>query len=172
MVGVRIEALSYLPVEAFGIAAATVVGQNLGANQFGRANAAGHEALRQCVWYAALMMVSFFIFAPQIYATMHSDPAVAAAGISAFRLMAAYQIPNAILIVYVHALRGAGDTRFPLICSLIGNVVVRVSLGYFFGIYCHLGLLGAWMGMGADNILRATLISWRYLSGAWMHLKI
>jgi MATE family multidrug resistance protein len=172
VVGVRIEALSYLPVEAFGIAAATVVGQNLGANQFARAKAAGHEALRQCVWYAALMMVLFFAFAPQIYATMHSDPAVAAAGIPAFRLMAAYQIPNAILIVYVHALRGAGDTRFPLICSLIGNVFVRVSLGYFFGIYCQLGLLGAWMGMGADNVLRATLLSWRYLSGQWMHLKV
>ena len=172
VVGVRIEAMSYLPIEAFGIAAATVVGQNLGADRFARANAAGHEALRQCVGYAALMTVLFFTFAPQIYANMHSDPAVAAAGVPAFRLIAAYQIPNAILIVYVHALRGAGDTRFPLFCSLIGNVVVRVSLGYFFGIYCQLGLLGAWMGMGADNILRAVLLSWRYLSGRWMYLKV
>lgn len=172
VVGVRIEALSYLPVEAFGIAAASLVGQNLGANQLARARQTGHEALLQCVWYAGLMMVLYFSFAPQIYALMHSDPQVAAAGVPAFRLMAGYQIPNAILIVYVHALRGAGDTRFPLYCALIGNVVVRASVGYFFGIYCQLGLLGAWMGMGADNLLRACLISWRYLSGKWMHLKV
>ena len=172
VVGVRIEALSYLPIEAFGIAAATVVGQNLGAHQFARAKEAGHEALRQCVGYAALMMTLFFIFAPQIYATMHSDPAVAEAGIPAFRLLAAFQIPNAILIVYVNALRGAGDTRFPLACSLLGNVLIRVSVGYFFGIYCQLGLLGAWMGMGADNITRAALMSWRYASGKWTQTKV
>ena len=172
VVGVRIEALSYLPVEAFGIAAATLVGQSLGARQFQRAKAAGHEALRQCVWYAALMMVLFFVFAPQIYANMHSDPSVAAAGVPAFRLLSSFQIPNAILIVYVDALRGAGDTRFPLYCSLLGNVIIRVSVGYFCGVYLQLGLLGAWMGMGADNILRSSLISWRYLAGKWTQTKV
>ena len=118
------------------------------------------------------MMVLFFSFAPQIYATMHSDPAVAAAGVPAFRLMAGYQIPNAILIVYVYALRGAGDTRFPLFCALLGNVVVRVSVGYLCGVYWQMGLLGAWIGMGADNILRSGLISWRYLAGRWIHTKV
>lgn len=172
VVGVRIEALSYLPVEAFGIAAATLVGQSLGARQYQRAKAAGHEALRQCVWYAVLMTVLFFAFAPQIYAMMHSDPAVAAAGVPAFRLMSGFQIPNAILIVYVNALRGAGDTRFPLYCSLLGNVIVRVSVGYFCGVYLQLGLLGAWMGMGADNILRSSLICWRYLAGKWTRTKV
>ncbi len=172
VIGVRIEALSYLPIEAFGIAAATLVGQNLGANQLGRAKEAGHEALRQCLWYAALMSGLFYLFAPQIYAMMHSDPAVAAAGIPAFRLLACYQIPNAILIVYVYSLRGAGDTRFPLFCALVGNVLVRVSLGYWFGIHWQWGLFGAWMGMGADNLLRSALMSWRYHAGQWMHTKI
>ena len=167
VVGVRIESLSYLPVEAFGIAAATLVGQSLGAHNPERAKQAGHEALKQCVWYAALMMVLFFVFAPQIYAMMHSTPAVAAAGVPAFRLMAAFQIPNAILIVYTLALRGAGDTVFTLFCALLGNVVVRVSVGYLFGVYWQWGLFGAWIGMGSDNVLRSALISWRYLAGRW-----
>ena len=103
--------LSYLPVEAFGIAAATLVGQALGAHHYERAKQVGHEALRQCLWYAALMTALFFIFAPEIYARMHSDPEVAKAGVPAFRLMACYQIPNAIVIVYVCALRGAGAAK-------------------------------------------------------------
>jgi MATE family multidrug resistance protein len=172
VVGVRIEALSYLPVEAFGIAAATLIGQALGAHQIERARQVGHEALRQCLWYAGLMTILFFLFAPRIYAWMHSDPAVAAAGVPAFRLMALYQVPNAILIVYVNALRGAGDTRFPLFCSLVGNVLVRVSIGYLCGVHWQLGLFGAWIGMGADNLLRSALVSWRYLGGRWTQTRV
>lgn len=171
-VGIRIEALSYLPVDAFGIAAATLVGQALGAHNFERARQVGHDALRYCLWYAGLMSILFFVFAPQIYAAMHSDPLVAAVGVPAFRLMALYQIPNAILIVYVCALRGAGDTRFPLFCSLIGNVIVRVSIGYFFGVVCQFGLVGAWIGMGADNVLRSILLTWRYRAGRWIHTRV
>ena len=172
VVGIRIEAISYLPIEAFGIAAAALVGQALGAHEFERARQVGPEALRQCLWYAGLMTILFFVFAPQIYARMHSDPTVATIGIPAFRLMSLFQIPNAILVVYVCALRGAGDTRFPLFCSLIGNVFVRVSVGYYFGVHLQQGLFGAWIGMGADNILRSALISWRYLAGRWVHTRV
>ena len=172
VVGIRIESLSYLPVEAFGIAAATLVGQALGARHPERAKQVGYEALRQCLWYAVMMNALFFFFAPQIYANMHTEPEVAVVGVPAFRLMSFYQIPNAVLIVYVCALRGAGDTRFPLFCSLIGNVFVRVSVGYFCGVYLQQGLWGAWIGMGADNILRSILVSLRYASGRWTRIRV
>ncbi len=171
-VGVRIEALSYLPAEAFGIAAATLIGQALGAGDLDRARRAGREAVRQCVGYAGLMTLVFFTFAPLIYAQMHRDPAVALVGVPAFRLMALYQIPNAVLIVYSCCLMGAGDTKFPLYCSLIGNVIVRVGLGYLCGVHWQGGLFGAWIGMGADNILRSMLIAWRYHAGHWVHTKV
>lgn len=172
VVGVRIESLSYLPVEAFGIAAATLVGQSLGAGHADRARRAAHEAVRQCVGYAGLMTILFFVFAPAIYANMQSSPDVALVGVPAFRLMALYQIPNAILIVYINALRGAGDTRFPMLCSLIGNLLVRVSVGYTCGVLLNGGLVGAWIGMGADNILRAIMVAWRYQAGRWVKIKV
>ncbi|MCX7394300.1 MAG: MATE family efflux transporter [Planctomycetales bacterium] len=171
-VGIRIEALSYLPAEAFGIAAAALVGQSLGAGQTNRALEVGREAVRQCIVYAALMTLGFLVFAPQIYALMHRSPEVAASGIPAFRLMALYQVPNTILIIYSCCLIGAGDTLFPLYCSLIGNVIVRVGLGYLCGVHWNGGLTGAWIGMGADNILRSILIAQRYRSGQWVYTKI
>jgi putative MATE family efflux protein len=172
VVGVRVESLSYLPVEAFGIAAATLVGQSLGAGQIHRARQVAHEALRQCVGYAALMTVVFFVFAPTIYEQMQSSKDVTLVGVPAFRLMSFYQIPNAVLIVYLFSLRGAGDTRFAMICSILGNLVVRVSVGYVCGVVLNGGLFGAWIGMGADNILRALLASWRYRSGTWVKIKV
>jgi putative MATE family efflux protein len=172
VVGVRVESLSYLPVEAFGIAAATLVGQSLGAGLVDRARRVAHEALRQCVGYAALMMLLFFWFAPEIYARMQSSPDVALIGVPAFRLMSLYQIPNAVLIIYLYALRGAGDTRFPMLCSLVGNLCVRVSVGYVCGVVLNGGLFGAWIGMGADNILRACLAAWRYRAGRWVKIRV
>ena len=171
-VGIRIEALSYLPVEAFGIAAATLVGQALGRQEFERARQIGFDAIRPCVAYAAAMTALFFLFAPQIYGWMHTDPSVAVVGVPAFRLMSLYQIPNAILIVLICVLRGAGDTRFPLFCSLIGNVIVRVSVGYFFGVVLNGGLMGAWIGMGTDNILRSLLVYWRFVAGRWTRIAV
>ena len=172
VVGVRVEALSYLPVEAFGIAAATLVGQSLGAGRPDRAIRFGHEALRQCVGYAGLMTVLFFVFAPAIYAGMQSSAEVGLIGVPAFRLMAFYQIPNAIVIVYLYSLRGAGDTRFPMICSLTGNLLVRVSIGYLCGVVLQGGLFGAWIGMGADNILRALMAWWYYRLGRWVRVRV
>ena len=118
------------------------------------------------------MTLGFLVFAPQIYALMHRSPEVAASGIPAFRLMALYQVPNTILIIYSCCLIGAGDTLFPLYCSLIGNVIVRVGLGYLCGVHWNGGLTGAWIGMGADNILRSILIAQRYRSGQWVYTKI
>ena len=117
-------------------------------------------------------MLLFYSFAPEIYSRMQSSPDVTAVGVPAFRLMALYQIPNAILIVYLYALRGAGDTRFPMFCSLLGNLLVRVSVGYFCGVVLKGGLFGAWIGMGADNILRAILASWRYRAGHWVKVRV
>lgn len=172
VVGVRVESLSYLPVEAFGIAAATLVGQSLGAGQIARARRVAHVALSQCVWYAAQMTIVFYVFAPQIYGFMQSSPDVSQVGVPAFRLLSLYQIPNAIVIVYLYALRGAGDTRYPMMCSLVGNLLVRVSVGYYCGVVLQGGLFGAWIGMGADNILRAALAAWRYQGGRWVRVRV
>ncbi len=172
IVGVRIEALSYLPAEAWGIASASLAGRLLGATSPDVALRTGHLAVRQFVWYPIAMSFAFFAFAPQIYHAMNEDPAVAAAGVSAFRLMALYQVPNACLIIYVYTLIGAGDTRFPMWCSLCCSLGVRVPVAYFCGVVLEGGLFGAWIGMGIDNIIRSAVISWRYAAGNWTRTKV
>ena len=92
--------------------------------------------------------------------------------IPAFRLMAMFQIPLVIGIVYIGSLRGAGDTRSPLIITLIGMFLVRLPLAYVFGIVLNGGLIGAWIGMCGDMLLRALAASWVYLRGKWVHLQV
>ena len=74
-------------------------------------------------------------------------------------------------IVYIHGLRGAGDTRVPLLITLIG-VLIRLPLGYYFGIVQGLGLLGAWMGMFGDMLWRALAAASRFLRGRWLATEV
>ena len=77
-----------------------------------------------------------------------------------------------ISIVYIGGLRGAGDTRFPLLITLCGTFLVRLSLGYYFGIVLNGGLLGAWMGMFGDMFWRAGASFLRFLRGKWLTTKV
>lgn len=172
IVGVRMEALSYLPAEAWGIASASLAGRLLGATSPDVALKTGHMAVRQFLWYPIAMSVMFFAFAPALFHFMNEDPAVAAAGVPAFRLMALYQVPNACLIIFVYTLIGAGDTRFPMWCSLCCSLGVRVPVAYLCGVVLEGGLVGAWIGMGVDNIIRSILITWRYSAGEWVRIKV
>lgn len=169
LIGIKVEAFSYLPAVALGIAAASLVGRLLGAQQTREATYIGHLATLAAVGYSVLTTLVFYVFANSIYQIMNENPAVGSAGVPAFQLMALYQIPNACLIVYGYALRGAGDTKFPFWCALLGTVALRVPIAWLLGVHCDWGLWGAWVGMGADNLVRAGLISWRYFHGSWQH---
>ncbi len=172
IIAVRFEAFTYLPAVAWGAAVATMIGQSLGAGDTRRAIRAGNEGVLQCGTLAALLGLFYFFAAPQIYRLMSADPLVQQVGTRPFRFLALLQPLLAISIVYIAALRGAGDTRYPLLISLMGAFCVRVPLGYFFGIVLNGGLMGAWVGMFGDMIWRAVGAVIRYHRGRWVHTKV
>lgn len=174
-VGIRAESLSYLPAFAWATAAATLVGQSLGAGDAARARRSGHLAAMQSAGLCAFMGVIYFVFAHPIYALFNSSDdltRVASIGVPALRGLALFQIPLAFMIVYTIALRGAGDTRYPLLFTLIGMVGFRLPLAYVCGIVLKGGLVGAWIGMYADMTVRASLTTWRFMRGKWVHVKV
>ena len=137
-----------------------------------RAIRAGNEGVLQCGALAAILGIVYFCAAPQIYRLMSSDHLVREVGTGPFRYLALLQPLLAISIVYIAGLRGAGDTRYPLLISLMGAFFVRVPLGYFFGIVLNGGLMGAWVGMFGDMIWRAVGAVIRYQRGRWVHTKV
>ena len=172
VVGVTVEAVTYLPAFAWGTAAATMIGQSLGAENPARALQVGHEATRQCGTLALIIGLIFFFGAGPIFSLMHQDPTVREIGVPALRMLAFFQIPLVFSIIYVFALRGAGDTVYPLVFSTIGVIGIRVPLAYLFGIVLDGGLIGAWIGMGVDVVTRAVLVTIRYQRGHWLTTRV
>ncbi|TWT51973.1 Multidrug resistance protein NorM [Thalassoglobus neptunius] len=172
IIGVRVEAITYLPAVAYGAAAATMVGQSLGAGNKERAVRAGHEAAMQCALLGVLITAWFVFGADWIYNQMNRDEAVRAVGIPAFRVVGLFQIPLILSIVYFAAIRGAGETKFPLYVAMFTTYLIRIPLGYFFGVTMEMGLMGAWVGMNADMFARGVIATWRFWSRRWLRVRV
>jgi Na+-driven multidrug efflux pump len=170
--GVRIESLTYLPAYAWATAAATMVGQSLGAKEERRAARSGYIAAFQAAGLAAVLAVLYFLFARQLFGIFSTQARVIDIGVPAFRLLAFFQVPLAIEIVFRNALRGAGDTRFPLLFTLLGMFCVRMPLGYLGGHVLHGGLVGAWVGMCSDILIRSILSTVRFAHGGWKRVRV
>jgi len=171
IIAVRVEAFTYLPAVAWATATATMIGQALGAEDPARAKRVGHEAVMQCGALSVLVAVLFFVGAGFIYRTMHDDPLVQQEGAAPFRILALLQPLLVISIVYIGGLRGAGDTRVPLLITLAGTVL-RVAVGAVCGLAIRHDLLGAWMGMFSDMTWRALAASVRYARGNWTQTEV
>ncbi|MCA9039300.1 MAG: MATE family efflux transporter [Planctomycetaceae bacterium] len=167
IIGVKLEGISYLTASAWGQAAATMVGQSLGAGNQLRAREAGHEATFQCCLPVLVISFLFYIGSDNIYGWMHEDPLVVERGSGAFRLLAWFQIPLVASIIYICALRGAGETRRPFWINMAGVFLLRLPFAWLFGIYFDGGLIGAWIGMYIDTAFRALMIWLYYVWGPW-----
>lgn len=172
IIGMEAEALSYLPAVAWGYAAATLIGQNLGARRPDRAKRLGNEAARQVVWAALLGAAVYLVGAGGIYAVMTRDELVRQIGTPALRFLSWYQIPLTVMIVYLYGLRGAGDTRFVLLINVTGIFLVRLPLAWWLGMHLKLGLLGAWSGMCVDVVLRAIVAGVYFSRERWARVRV
>ena len=128
-IGIRIILFALLPSFGVSNAAATLVGQNLGAGKPDRAEAAAWTAGRYNTICLGVVGVVFLLFAPQLIAIFTSDPEVAAYGVRCLRIVAAGFLFYGYGMVLTQAFNGAGDTRTPTLINLGLPVAVGDSAG-------------------------------------------
>lgn len=173
-VATRCESLSYLAAEAFAVAAATLVGQSLGAREPKLARKAGWAAFRIGVVTMSLMGVVFYSFAPTMigFFVDAREKEVFELGVPILRLVSLAMPALAACIILTGALRGAGDTRWPLAYSLFGLLLIRIPLAYLLTGPMKMGVYGAWVAMFIDLHVRGVCAIVRYHYGAWTQIKV
>jgi len=135
--------LSFLPGIGFGIAATALVGQSIGARRIEEGGAAARVAtIWAVIWMGAIGAI-LFIFAPQVLGLFTNDQAVIAAGAGGLRVVALAQPFWAVLFVQSGALRGSGNTSFPLKTSGVG-IWLSVGLGWLLITIFGGGLSAVW----------------------------
>jgi Na+-driven multidrug efflux pump len=86
--------------------------------------------------------------------------------------VALLQIPLALTMVLAGSLRGAGDTRFIMVATVIGMWAVRVPIACLAGLWFQLELVYVWCAMIADWTVRMALLLWRYRSERWRAIQV
>lgn len=171
-IGVRILSLSFLPGFGFGAAASTLVGQNLGAQNANGAERSGWEANRLAMLFMSTGGIVVFVLARDIAQVFIDDPAVVSAAVLFIHALAAAQPLMAADFTLGGALRGAGDTRFPLLTVLVGFYGARLGFAYLAAFVLSLGLGWVWLALVGDYAARAALKAWRFRSGRWKTVRV
>ena len=158
-VAMRIIYFSILPSWGLGSAAATLVGQNLGAKHPDKAEQSVWRAsFFNMIFLGALSLV-FLAFAPHLVAIFSNDPTVIAVGASCLRIISACYILFAYGMVIVQAFNGAGDTLTPTIINLVCYWIVQLPLAFWLSRRAQLGPNGIfWAILITENLLAAVSI--------------
>lgn len=169
-IGVTILSFSFVVGFGFSIAAGTLVGQHLGAKDPDGATRSGWRALRLSVAAMVVLGTLIIVFSRSIAEFMIDDPEVVELTVFFIYVLGAMQPLMAIEFALGGALRGAGDTRFPLFAVLAGLVGVRLLLA---GLFAWAGLSVHWVfaALIGDYIVKATMLTWRFASGRWRRLE-
>jgi putative MATE family efflux protein len=171
-VAINAWSLSFMPGFGFAVAATTLVGQSLGAHDPDGAQQRGYTAYGIGAVLMGVIGLTFVLFPVQIMGFFTNDAEVIAAGTMPLRLMGLFQPVLAASMIFAGGLRGAGDTRWPMISTALGIWLLRLPLAYLLAIVLGWGLIGAWTAMTIDLTLRGTLNFLRYRGGRWKTTQI
>jgi len=170
-IALNVVGLSFAPGQAFGIAATTLVGQSLGAGRPDVAERCGFETRRLGMIIAFSIALLFFFFGRQIADIYTNDAEVTHMAAKALKIVALMQPLQSTQFILAGALRGAGDTRWPLFSTMIGIWCIRVVFAKVF-VALGFGLIGLWMAQLLDQLFRSVFIYARYTSGHWKMIKV
>ena len=154
-------------------AAAAVAGQNLGAGQPDRADAAVHVAARFGFAGAAFVGIFFLFFPRQLLAIfgMH-DPAVVEIGVQLLRVLSVSGLLIAVALTYTGGLQGTGDTRSPLYISIISQVIVPLGTCVVIKQIATLDPIDIWLAILAGHATRCVLSVIRFRQGKWRTISV
>ena len=148
-IAIRMIEFVLLPAWGLGNAAATMVGQNLGAGLPDRAEDSAWKAGRYNLVFMTVVGAVTFILAPEITALFSSDPEVLRYGTSCLRILGVGYPAYALGMVMSQAINGAGDTMTPTTLNLIAFWLVQIPLAYW---------LAEGAGLGPDGVFTAIVV--------------
>jgi putative MATE family efflux protein len=170
--GIRIFMFVILPSWGLSNAAATLVGQNLGAGHPERSEQAVYRTGRYNMIYMLVLSVLFVGLAPQLAGFFTTDEAVLTIAVTLLRILSIGNICYAWGMVLVQAFNGAGDTRTPSVINFFCYWCLQIPLAWFLAMPMGLGPKGVFSSIPAAEAAMTITALVMFRRGAWKRMKI
>lgn len=167
-----IESIGYIAADSFSVAASVLVSQKLGANKQEEAFSTGLTTGKLSVKLLALLGVFYLLLHNLIVRLFSDDIEIIQLGGLCIFIAGFAQPIMALAETMSDALRGAGDTKTPMVAVLVSSVCIRLTIAWLLAYYFNLGLIGIWIGSTTDWLVRATWLTIAYNKGLWLELKV
>ena len=164
--------LSFCFGDGLSAAAASLVGQNLGAKRPDKAKIYGKTGQRMAFIVSTILFFIFILARKQIIMLFNSEEHIVSLGGTIMIIIAFTTHAQTSQTVYNGCLRGAGDTKFVALISFVSIALIRPALAWILCFPANLGLKGAWIALFADQTMRYILGKKRFDSGKWTKIKI
>jgi putative MATE family efflux protein len=166
-IAIRVIIFTLLPAWGMANAAATLVGQNLGAGQPDRAESSVWRTAKYNMWFLVSLALLFFVAAEYIVGWFTPNPAVVATGVTTLRVLCLGYGFYAYGMVIIQAINGAGDTRTPIYLNLICFWLVEIPVAYLLALALEWGPLGVFAAVPIGESLLAVLGILVFRRGNW-----
>jgi putative MATE family efflux protein len=171
-IAIRILVFTILPAWGLANAAATLVGQNLGAGNPERAEISVWRTSHANMLFMLLISITYFFLAPFLIPVFNNSPGVVESGVMSLRIISSGYVFFAYGIVIGQAFNGAGDTRTPTLLNFICFWCIEIPLGYLLAVQLNLGLSGVCWAVAFSESLLAFLFIYVFRKGKWKLVEI
>jgi multidrug resistance protein, MATE family len=168
VVVLRIVSVSFLPGYAVGEASGVFVGQAVGAGRPELARQAWRSSLIVALVIMVGMGVVFVALPGPLIAPFGAEAAVQSVARDLLIVAAAFQLFDALAMVGIGSLTGAGDTRFVMVMSVAGGWLVQLPLAWLLIFGLDLGAVGGWLGLTMEIVALGAIATWRVRGSAWL----
>lgn len=171
-VGMNIMSISFSFGDGLSVASVALVGRSLGEQRRDLARIYGGICQKVGIFFSTVLAVIYLLFSRPIFLLFSSETDILSYGDMIMRLMVVVVFLQISQVVFTGCLRGAGDARYTALVSLISVAFVRPFSGWLLCYPIGLGLLGAWLGLAMDQLVRFLMTYVRFKKGKWVNLKI
>lgn len=171
-IGINIMTISFSLGDGLSVASVALVGQSLGEKREDLARIYGSVCQRIGVLFSLILSAIYIVLGNRLFMLFTDEAVILDYGSIIIRMMTVIVFLQIAQVVYSGCLRGAGDTRFTALVMLISVTIIRPVLSWFFCYPLGWGLIGAWIGLSTDQLIRFVMTLWRFRSGKWTKMKV
>lgn len=171
-VGMNIMGLSFSFGDGLQATAVALIGRSLGERNEALAKEYGRTCRKLGLVISFFLACIYFFGGHAIMSAFFEDPEIVKIGVDITRIIIVVVIFQVSQVIYMGCLRGAGDTGYTALASIISVTVIRTAFSYLFGYTLGFGINGVWMGILADQISRFIFGSVRFKQGKWTRIII